>query len=286
MIYILLSIIFNTILFIILKFYSRFKIDTLQALVVNYGIAFLMGLFMNDEPFRYNEIIGKSWYSGSLMLGFLFISVFYVTALTSQRNGISVASVASKMSVIIPVVFGILLYKEPFGFLKITGILLALIAVYFTSKKEEGVVQDSRNMLFPTLVFLGAGTIDTSLKVIQNYYLDIHEIALFSSHTFLMSFCVGIALVAYRFFKFNIKLKGKNILGGIILGIPNYFSLYYMVRMLSHKSWDSSTIFTVHNVAIVMLSTLAGILIFREKISWRNALGILLALIAIGLVTM
>lgn len=285
MIYILLSVVFNTILFIVLKSYSRFKIDTLQALVVNYGIAFLMGLFMNDEPFQYNEITQKSWYFGSLMLGFLFISVFYVTAITSQRNGISVASVASKMSVIIPVVFGILLYEEPFGFLKITGILLALTAVYFTSKKEEGAVQDSRNMLFPALVFLGAGAIDTILKVIQNYYLDIREIPLFSSHTFLMAFCVGIMLITYRFFRFNVKPEGKNVLGGIVLGIPNYFSLYYIVRMLSHESWDSSTIFTVHNVAIVMLSTLAGVLIFREKISWRNALGILLALIAIGLVT-
>lgn len=285
MIYIVLSVLFNAVLFVILKLFSRFNINTLQALVVNYFTAFVMGLFFSDQSFNLSEITNKPWYSGSFMLGFLFISVFYVTAVTSQRNGLSVASVASKMSVIIPISFGVYLFGETLGIAKFLGIILALIAVYFTSKKEEGAVADSKNFIFPILVFFGAGAIDTSLKVLQKDYLPAEEISLFSSHTFLMAFTIGVFLIGIAIIKNNMKITGKSILGGIILGIPNYFSLYYLIKMLDSEVFESSTIFTIHNVAIVMVSTIVGIIFFKEKISFRNGIGIALALTAIFLVT-
>ena len=285
MIYIILSVLFNAVLFVILKLFSRYNINTLQALVVNYFTAFVMGLVLSNQSFNLSEIVHKPWYPGSFMLGFLFISVFYVTAVTSQRNGLSVASVASKMSVIIPISFGVWLFGETLGIAKILGIILALIAVYFTSKKEEGAVADSKNLIFPLLVFFGAGAIDTSLKVLQNDYLPAEEISLFSSHTFLMAFTIGVFLIGIAIIKNKMKITGKSILGGIILGIPNYFSLYYLIKMLDSEVFESSTIFTIHNVAIVMVSTLVGILFFKEKISFRNGIGIALALTAIFLVT-
>jgi drug/metabolite transporter (DMT)-like permease len=284
-IYIVLSVLFNTVLFIILKLFSKFNINTVQALVVNYFVAFSMGLFFSEKAFDYSKIIEKQWYPGSLLLGFLFIGVFYATAITSQRNGLSVASVASKMSVIIPICFGVILFNDSVGIAKIIAILMALVAVYFTSKKEKGAVADSKNLLYPILVFLGAGAIDTSLKILQNDYLPENEISLFSSHTFLMAFFVGVPIIGVNILKNKIKMEGKNMLAGIVLGIPNYFSIYYLIKMLDSEVFESSTIFTIHNVAIVMVSTLVGILFFNEKISSRNAIGIAMALVAIFLVT-
>ena len=76
MIYILLSVFFNTLLFIILKLFSRFNINIIQALVVNYLVAFLMGVLMSDISFNLSEITQKPWWFGSLFLGFLFIAFF------------------------------------------------------------------------------------------------------------------------------------------------------------------------------------------------------------------
>jgi drug/metabolite transporter (DMT)-like permease len=284
-IYILLSVLFNAVLFVILKLFTKFNINTLQALVVNYFTAFAMGLLFTEVSFEYNSIMLKPWYMGSLLLGVLFIGVFYATAITSQRNGLSVASVASKMSIIIPISCSVVLFNEKTGIVKIIGILMALVAVYFTSKKEKGAVADSKNLLYPILVFFGAGTIDTSLKILQNDYLNDNEISLFSSHTFLMAFWVGCIIFGIQILKNKMKLEGKNIVAGIFLGIPNYFSLYYLIKMLESEVFESSTIFTIHNVAIVMVSTLVGILFFKEKISKRNAIGIAMALWAIFLVT-
>lgn len=285
MIYILLSVLFSSVLFIIIKLFANFKIDTLQALVVNYLTASGMGFFFFEEAFNPSEIICKQWFMGSFMLGLLFILIFYVTAITSQRNGLSVASVASKMSVIIPVLFGVLLYGDKITLIKIIGILLALVAVYFTSKKEKGSVTYNNNLVYPLLIFIGAGAIDTSLKYFQTFYLSDKEISLFSSNTFFAAFVFGIILLIAKSLKDGINIKVKNILGGIALGIPNYFSLHYLIKMLDSEVFESAIIFTIHNVAIVVITTLAGFFIFKEKISFRNWMGIALALIAILLVT-
>ena len=285
MIYLLLSILFNAVLFVIIKLFAKYNIDALQALVINYLVAFLVGLFFLDTTITPIEIINENWFKGSILLGFVFISTFYATTLTSQRNGLSVASVASKMSVIIPISLGVILYNEQLGFIKIIGILLALIAVYFTSKKETGEVQQASNLLYPVLVFIGAGTIDSSLKYLQTYHVPSNKIGLFSSATFLCAFSVGIAILVVLAIRGKLKFSGRNILGGIVLGLPNYFSLYFLVKMLEAKAFQSATLFTIHNIAIVIVSTFVSILFFKEQISMRNAFGIGLALFALFLVT-
>lgn len=285
MIYLLLSILFNAVLFVIVKLFAKFNIDALQALVVNYFVAFLVGLFFLDTSIVPNEIMNENWFKGSILLGFVFISTFYATTLTSQRNGLSVASVASKMSVIIPISLGVILYNEHLGFIKIIGIALALIAVYFTSKKETGEVQQASNLLYPILVFFGAGTIDASLKYLQAFHVPSNQIGLFSSVTFFCAFSVGILTILFLTLRGKIQFSGRNILGGIALGLPNYFSLYCLVKMLEAKAFESATLFTIHNISIVLVSTFVGILFFKEKISIRNAFGIGLALFALYLVT-
>lgn len=285
MIYLLLSILFNAVLFIIIKLFAKFNIDALQALVVNYFVAFGVGLFFLDTSFSPQIIISQEWFKGSVLLGFIFISTFYVTTITSQRNGLSVASVASKMSVIIPIILGVFLYDETLGNVKILGIIIALIAVYFTSKKETGEIQQASNLVFPILVFIGAGTIDSSLKYLQTFHVPSNQIGLFSSVTFFCAFSVGILILVFLSLKGKIKFAGRNILGGIALGLPNFFSLYYLVKMLEAKAFESATLFTIHNIAIVLVSTFVGILFFKERISMRNALGIGLALFALFLVT-
>ena len=285
MIYLILSIFFNSVLFVIIKLFAKYNIDALQALVINYLVAFLVGLFFLDNHFVPAKIISYDWFKGSLFLGFVFISTFYSTTITSQRNGLSVASVASKMSVIIPITLGVILYDETLNFIKIIGIILALVAVYFTSKKETGEIKKVDGLLFPILVFLGAGTIDSSLKYLQTFHVPANQIGLFSSITFFCAFSVGILTILFLSIIGKIQFSSRNILGGITLGLPNYFSLYFLVRMLESKVFESATLFTIHNIAIVIVSTFIGILFFKERISMQNAFGIGLALFALFLVT-
>ncbi|MGB7786297.1 MAG: EamA family transporter [Salinimicrobium sp.] len=285
MIYLLLSILSSSVIFVIFKLYNRFQVNTLQAIIFNYFFAFSAGLLIDEQPLQLQRIPTESWFLGTVILGFMFIAVFYLAALTTQRSGLSVVSVATKMSVAIPVFFGIVLYNESTGFVKITGIICALVAVYLTSiKKKEGIKIRKRNLIFPLLVFFGSGIIDTTLKYLETTYVAEADVALFSSTIFAIAGCIGICILIIQGIKGTLKLHFKNLLGGIALGIPNFGSIYFLVLALRSGGMESSTVFPVNNVAIVMISTLLGILLFKERMLPKNWIGIGLAVVSIILI--
>lgn len=119
MIYLLLSILFSTGLFVIFKYFGIYKVDVLKAIFINYIVAFIIGFSFAERDFSIVEIPNQPWFLGAICLGALFVSIFFIMAMTAQKNGVSAASVAGKMSVVIPVFFGVFLYNESVTFLKI-----------------------------------------------------------------------------------------------------------------------------------------------------------------------
>ena len=108
MIYLLLSILSSTVIFVVFRLYKKYGVNTLQAIIVNYFIACIVGFFGYIESVDdLARIPSESWFLGTVFLGAMFITVFNLAAITTQRSGLSVVSVATKMSVAIPVFFGI-----------------------------------------------------------------------------------------------------------------------------------------------------------------------------------
>lgn len=284
MIYLALSVLSSSFIFVVFKLFTRYKIKTLFAIIVNYVVASSVGLFFYEGDVSVSEIPEKSWFLGTVALGLLFILIFNLMAATAQKVGVSVASIATKMSLVIPVLFGVIVYKEELGPLKIVGILLALVAVYFASAKDASVTLRKASLLLPLSVFLGSGIIDTSIKYIQEFHVKEDDYPIFSATVFAAAAVTGILFILIKSIKKPIKINLRNILGGIALGVPNYFSIYFLLKALQHDSLNSASVFTINNVAIVMLSTLLGIVLFKERISIKNWTGIGLAVISILLV--
>lgn len=270
--------------------FERFKINILHAIVVNYIVAFITSVIaINNQADKLELsipiIAEKGWFNYTFILGLLFIVVFILIARTTQINGLSVASVATKMSVVIPISFGLLYYNESLGIAKLIGILFALIAVYLVSiKSKKGITIDNKDFLLPVLVFFGSGIIDTTIKYLEEAYVGENEISLFSAVLFLTAAIFGLLIVFIKALRAKLNFKFKNVIAGIFLGIPNYFSIYFLVMALRSDILESSGIFAVNNVAIVTLSTIAGILLFKEKLLPKNWFGILLAIISIVLI--
>lgn len=281
-----LSVLCSSLIFVVFKLFSVYEVKTFYAIITNYVVACLVGLLFYKGEINITDIPEKPWFWGTFALGLLFIVVFNLMAATSQKLGVSVASVATKMSLVLPVLFGVFMYKEELGTIKIVGVLLALAAVYFASTKERSATFKSSSLLLPILVFIGSGTIDVSLSYFQKHFIEPIELPLFSASIFGSAAIIGIFLILLNSFKKPIKINLRNVIGGIVLGVPNYFSVYFLLRALQSETLNSASIFTLNNVAVVLFSTLLGILIFKEKISAKNWCGIGLAVISIILVAL
>lgn len=285
MIYLLLSILSSTCIFVLFKLFNVFKIDTFQAIVVNYFVAATVGFLSYENSVNTAAIIGSQWFVGAVILGVLFISIFNLMAVTAQKNGISIASVASKMSVIIPIIFGIYMYNENAGMVKIVGILVALIAVYLASVKTKENQPRSKSVLLPAILFLGSGLIETSLKFIETNYVERIGIPIFSATIFACAALIGLLVLTIKMSTKQLMPDLKSLPAGIFLGMVNYYSIYFLLKALQHNGSESSTIFTLNNVSIVMLSSVLGFILFKERLSLKNIIGIILAVISIILVT-
>lgn len=284
MIYLVLSILISSLLFVIFKLFDVFKINTLQAIVVNYVIALSFGLWTSDLTLSVVDIPEQSWFLGAFTLGFLFISVFNIMGVTAQRNGLSVASVAGKMSVVIPIIFGILVYNEGVGFVKVIGILTALVAVYLSSAKSDTNPVKFKNLLFPLLLFVGSGVLDTGLKYVETTSVSKGEEPLFLATIFGCAFVLGFFVVVSQMINGKFKFQWKNIVGGIVLGVPNYYSMEFLLKAFK-TDIESSTLFTINNVGIVILTTVFALFFFKEKLIKKNWVGIVLAVVSILLVS-
>lgn len=286
MIYLFLSILFSTGLFVIFKYFGIYKIETLKAIVVNYMVAFTLGFISSEKTITITEIPNQPWFYGAIFLGAMFVSIFFVMAITAQKNGISVASISGKMSVVIPIFFGVLLYDESINLLKIAGIIIALIAVYLASIKEGENDVKKGQLLFPMLLFVGSGIIDTSLKYIEEQFVPVEEVAVFSGSLFAIAAFFGSVLLGIKALKKRDSFGFKNIIAGIILGVPNYYSIVFLIKALQTDGFESSTLFTLNNVAIVIVSSIVGLILFRERFSNKNKIGVFLAIIGIILVSL
>ncbi len=113
---------------------------------------------------------------------------------------------------------------------------------------------------------MGSGIIDTSIKFLETTYVGENGIPIFSATIFFFAGIIGIVILIQKSLKKSYKFDIKSIYGGVALGIVNYASIYYLLKALQYEGTESSTIFTINNVAIVMLSTLIGLMLFHRKI--------------------
>ncbi len=283
MIWLVLSISFSSILYVIFKYFQVFKVNTLHAIIVNYIVACVTGFIAYGSIPNATQILEANWFYYALFLGALFIAIFNIMALTSQKNGLSVAAVSGKMSLVIPVITGMWLYDESIGWMKIVGILLALASVYLTSiKSKDGLKLDKKLLILPIILFIGSGVIDTTLKYAEKMHVPDGEEPLFSAMCFAMAFVLGILVLIYEATQKRF-LNLRSIIAGVVLGIPNYFSIYVLIKALKN-GMESSVVYPINHVGTVLFTSILGILIFKEKLIPKNYIGIVVAIAAIVMI--
>lgn len=288
----MIDIIYTTITFssmlVLFKYFGKYGVNNLQAIIVNYFTAGTLSLIVahnNDIKISLPEIIYSTYIIPSLIIGFLFIVTFNLLAFGTQKIGIAISTVANKMSMIIPVIIGISLFSEKLGMFKLIGIALAISAIYMTSTKSGKLSFDKKFLPIILLIFFGQGMADGTLSWAQKFSINDDNTPLFFASVFLIAGILGSVFLIYETIKNGFKLEFKNLIWGVALGIPNYLTLHFFVRSLQSPIFESSQVFPIVNMGVIVLTALAGIILFREKLSFFNWGGILVAVLAISLIT-
>lgn len=282
MINILLCILSSALIFILFKLIDKFKAFTFQSIIINYLVAFVLGLSLSSDWVNLPHVYEKSWFVLSLILGILFIVTFFFIGVSSQKAGISITTVACKMSVIVPVAFSILFYSEVVTSVKLLGLGVALLALLLTIWRKPEKKQEVFLMFLPLILFVGIGVIDTLVKYAQQDYVK-NDVSFFTAISFGVSLIAGLiaGFTKKNFFKgFR---NSPTVIFGIMLGMANFGSVYFMINALNKSGLESSVVFGLNNIGIVTISVFIGLIFFKEKLKIINWIGILLSIIAIWL---
>lgn len=281
MIPLIFSILSSSLIFVIFKLFPKYKIDTFQAIVFNYFTAFICGISLFGHEWKSEALNTGNWPMFVLICGVLFISLFILIGRSSQNNGVALTSIAVKMSMAISLMFMIILYNEPLSALKITGIVLAFLGVFLVSFSKSEETKKSASLWMLLILFIGSGFLDFLLNYVQSYELQNLTPSLFSAFGFGVAGIIGLCILIYQIRTKKTIFSPKSVLAGILLGIPNYFSIFLLILSYKSTGWNNSTVLAITNVSIVLISAFVGFLAFKENVTIRKFIGLLSAIAAI-----
>lgn len=280
MLFLILSIFCSVTVGIIFKTARRYDICTTQIVAWNYVFAIILCYLFFDLK---TEAVDATAPWGIYMpLMVLLPSIFVFLAASIRHIGIVKTDAAQRLSLFIPILAAWFIFKEDFNLLKVIGLAIGFPAILLIlSKKDES---EGKNWMYPAIVLIGFGVIDVLFK----------QIALYTTFPFTTSlfiiFCGAFALTAlavlYEVFFKKKRLTIINLAFGALVGIFNFGNILFYLN--AHKAFadNPSTVFAAMNMGVIVLGSLAGIFIFREKLSKLNYLGIFMALAAIVFITL
>ena len=286
MIYLLGSILLTSYLTLFFKVAEYFGWNTFQVIVSNYITCVITGAILRGSlPFD-QGIVTPPWLGWAIAMGATFICLFNVIGFSARRIGVAVTAFAYKLSVIIPFLFSIYLYHETPGGIRISGLVLALISILLacypsSDRRKDAGISKGFTIMIPLIILVWSGLLDTSIKFVEQQYLDNNSKNDFLLAAFSVAASTGIFALVILAITGKQQFSSRSMAAGIMLGIPNYFSIWCLLRVFRDNPGNSAAIIAINNVGIVLVSAVAAWLFFKEKISLINWSGIALATIAI-----
>lgn len=283
MIELIISILSSSVIFVLFKLFPRFRIDTFQAIVFNYFTAFTCGILLFGHQWNSKALETGNWPFYVIICGILFIGLFIIMGFCSQRNGVALTSIAVKMSMAISMLLIIVSYHESLSFLKIAGILLAFLGVFLVSFDKNSDDANKGSIWLLLILFVGSGLLDFILNYVQKYELQDLTPSLFSAFGFGFAGLIGFVILSFQLLTKKNKFSFRSLVAGILLGIPNYFSIYLLIAAYKSTGWNDSTVLAVINVSVVLVSAVIGFIAFKEHVTAKKITGLVSAVAAITL---
>ena len=285
MIYLILAIIFSTGVFVAMRLFERFKLDNHQALMWNYVFASITGFVVCERFETVPQLVAEPWFGLSILTGFWFIFTYLLMTTSTQLSGVTVTSLSSKLSVVLPILAGVIMLGERLNFVATMGIVLALVAlVLVVGGRNPQKIRGNGWIvgLLPVFIFFGTGTGDILMKITEQQN-TVGNLGFMIAFIYFVALVFGIIIVVWDIARGKSKWQWKSAAGGIMLGVINYFSTYSVYYAM--RSFDNVVLFPIYNIGVVSMTALVGWLLFKEKLTLKNYIGLVIAVIAVILIT-
>ena len=105
----------------------------------------------------------------------------------------------------------------------------------------------------------------------------------FIASLFFFAGCFGIIFVLFDYKINGTTFRKKEIIAGIALGVPNFFTIYLLLQVLAN-GMDGSVVFPINNVGILLTTAILGLYFFNEKFNAQKLIGFSMAILSIILV--
>lgn len=291
MIYLVLSIVFSVLLLINFRIYPKYQISTFQAIAFNYPVCFLTGLALMPEGQHFELNFSEDWPYYALFLGVGFIITFILSGISTQKMGITATSLANNISLVIPVIFSLFFLEtngRAFDQLNYLGLSLAIIAVGLSTFKpsKEKIKGKGSDFLLPIAVFLLYGITNTAINYLNLKYITSADRTVPVTLVMVLGAVIaGAVALIIQLIRGKEKIRGKNILASITLGVPNFLSFYFLIHALSAFGNSGAFVYPLYNIGVILVSATIAWLFFKEQLTSLNKIGLLLAVIAIVLIS-
>ncbi len=265
-----------------LKLAKRYSIHVFQAITWNYSMAIILTwVFLKPQLSNLTEAPVYSY----ILLGFLLPALFIVIAASIRFTGIIRTDTAQRLSLIIPLMASYFLFNEQFNIYKIIGIAVGVTAIFLLLVKPNGQRRNAFTTsawLYPALVFLGFGAVDVMFRQLA----VIKEISFATSLFAIYIIAFVLSLIGLLYIKVIRKQRiyWSHIGFGWVLGIANFGNILFYIMAHKALAKSPSLVFTAMNIGVIVFGILAGTIIFNEKTSLLNRIGIVLAVIAVMII--
>lgn len=238
----------------------------------NYISAGVLGIFLTPGT----AIAGKQFsicvFLYAVVVGFFFFVAFMVFSKAIKSQGIAGAVTVGRLSLALPVCFSIFLWGEKPLLLDILSLLMILAIIL----SWEGKIGKISPILLA--LFLLLGSLDTALKYFKLEFPKIDD-GFFLVILFFSAMVWSWSYVGYS----RTKPKRQEVLWGLMLGIPNFFASYFLLKALALI--PAYIVFPFVYVGVIILSAMAGVIIFKEKLTGKKMFLIFLGIVAVIVLT-
>ncbi|MEZ4694863.1 MAG: hypothetical protein R2832_00465 [Rhodothermales bacterium] len=226
--------------------------------------------------------------------GALFIGGFVLFATSTRIAGMSLSLSVMRVSVVIPFVYSWLVWNETPSAWQTVGLVLACLAFFLITRQSGHVTATSDphgeggesktwsvtaaalSLLF---LFVTGGLTDVSMKTFDEVFSADHSRWHFMTVVFGTAAVIGLVsmLILGRFRRS--VLTNDTLRLGFVLGIVNIGSVEFLLRAI--HLLNGTFVFPAVNISVVAGAALLGVIVWKERLSGFNRLGIAVAVAAL-----